>query len=100
MSLTSELFAPPEMSSYVNASRIKFDNCPQTFIACNAPKPNSFSQFWHMVIQEKVLVSLTLIIIILSKGFCDCDDNTTGRGSEDKGEPILARQHRGDKDGP
>ena len=56
ISLTSELFAPPEIS-YVNASRINFDNCAQTFIACNGPKPNSFSQFWHMVIQEKVIPS-------------------------------------------
>ena len=56
ISLTSELFAPPEIS-YVNASRIKFDNCAQTFIACNGPKPNSFSQFWHMVIQEQVTPS-------------------------------------------
>ena len=50
----------------MNASRINFDNCAQTFIACNAPKPNSFSHFWHMVIQEKVLlISLTLVIICL-----------------------------------
>jgi len=66
VSLTSELFAPLEMSSYVNASRIKFDNCAQTFIACNAPKPNSFSHFWHMVIQEKV--SLIVMITRLVEG--------------------------------
>lgn len=66
VSLTSELFAPLGISSYVNASRIKFDNCAQTFIACNAPKPNSFSHFWHMVIQEKV--SLIVMITRLVEG--------------------------------
>ena len=40
--------------SFVNASRIVFPNCPQTFLAAQAPKPLSFNHFWHMVIQEEV----------------------------------------------
>ena len=51
--LTSPLFAPPA-TNYVNASTIEFPDCSQKFIAAQAPKPVSFSHFWHMVIQEEV----------------------------------------------
>ena len=40
----------------MNASRIKFDDPDQTFIACQAPKPGSFCHFWQMVIEEEVEV--------------------------------------------
>ena len=53
ISLSSPLFGWPE-TSYVNASRIVFPNCGQVFLAAQAPKPQSFRHFWHMVIQEQV----------------------------------------------
>ena len=53
ISLESEFFASPE-TRYINASRIKFANCDQTFIAAQAPKATGFKHFWHMVIQEEV----------------------------------------------
>ena len=40
--------------SYVNASRISFLRCDQTFLATQAPKPETVAHFWHMVIQEQV----------------------------------------------
>ena len=42
----------------MNASRIAFPDCEQTFLAAQAPKPESFDQFWHMVIQEKVSIKI------------------------------------------
>ena len=76
--------APPE-TSYVNASRVKFEGCKQEFIAsqvdnltqgmphysitgyinyCSflfqAPKALSFNHFWHMVVQEKVAVIMMI----------------------------------------
>ena len=52
-------------ASYVNASRIVFANCEQTFLAAQAPKPVSFNHFWHMVIQEEVeFLVITKIAII------------------------------------
>ena len=42
----------------MNASRIAFPDCEQTFLAAQAPKPESFDQFWHMVIQEKVSINI------------------------------------------
>ena len=51
-------------TSYVNASRIVFANCEQTFLAAQAPKPVSFNHFWHMVVQEKVTNVSTLVLIL------------------------------------
>ena len=50
--------------TYVNASRIEIPGCSQKFLAASAPKPNSFKQFWHMVIQEKVsmIVMITKLV--------------------------------------
>ena len=54
ITLESEIFLGTEKTNYVNASRVKFDGLDQNFIAAQAPKPESFIHFWHMVIQEKV----------------------------------------------
>ena len=50
--------------TYVNASRIEFPGCSQKFLAASAPKPNSFKQFWHMVIQEKVSVIVMITKLV------------------------------------
>ena len=54
IALESEIFLGTGETNYVNASRIQFDGLDQKFIAAQAPKPESFNHFWHMVIQEKV----------------------------------------------
>ena len=51
-------------ASYVNASRIVFANCEQTFLAAQAPKLVSFNHFWHMVVQEKVTNVFSLVFIL------------------------------------
>ena len=56
IALKSKTFQGPSETNYVNASRIKFDGIEQTFIACQAPKPDSFSHFWQMVLEEEVEV--------------------------------------------
>ena len=56
VALKSTAFQGPSDTNYVNASRIKFDGLEQTFIACQAPKPGSFSHFWQMVMEEEVEV--------------------------------------------
>ena len=48
----------------MNASRIKFEDLEQTFIACQAPLPGSIDHFWQMVIEEKVEVIKMVIIVI------------------------------------
>ena len=48
----------------MNASRIKFEDLEQTFIACQAPLPGSIDHFWQMVIEEKVEGILMMIILI------------------------------------
>ena len=48
----------------MNASRIKFEDLEQTFIACQAPLPCSINHFWQMVIEEKVEVIKMVIIVI------------------------------------
>ena len=50
--------------TYVNASRIEFPGCSQKFLAASAPKPASFKQFWHMVIQEKVSVIVMITKLV------------------------------------
>ena len=60
ISLSSDLFTSPE-TRFVNASMIVFPNCPQVFIAAQAPKQASFQHFWHMVIQEEVRTSMITI---------------------------------------
>ena len=56
VALKSTAFQGPSDTNYVNASRIMFDGLEQTFIACQAPKPGSFSHFWQMVMEEEVEV--------------------------------------------
>ena len=50
--------------TYVNASKIEFPECSQKFLAASAPKPASFKQFWHMVIQEKVSVIVMITKLV------------------------------------
>ena len=49
---------PP--TTYLNASLIKFSGVEQTFIATQAPKPNSFQNFWQMIIEKKVQINRIL----------------------------------------
>jgi protein tyrosine phosphatase len=58
ITLASEIFQSEDETSYINASRIVFTGCSQTFIAAQAPKPISFNHFWHMVVEQKVETSL------------------------------------------
>ena len=53
---------PP--TTYVNASLIKFSGVEQTFIATQAPKPNSFQNFWQMIIEKKVQINRILKAIM------------------------------------
>ena len=62
--LDSELFTTISKSDYINASRIKFENCQQEFIAAQAPKKVSFDHFWHLVVQEKVGWWMMMILVI------------------------------------
>ena len=64
VALKSTAFQGPLETNYVNASRIKFGDLQQTFIACQAPLPGSINHFWQMVIEEKVEVILMMIIVI------------------------------------
>ena len=50
--------------TYFNASKIEFPGCSQKFLAASAPKPPSFKQFWHMVIQEKVSVIVMITKLV------------------------------------
>ena len=65
VALKSTAFQGPQETNYVNASRIKFDDLQQTFIACQAPLPCSIKHFWQMVIEEKVEVILLVMIIVI-----------------------------------
>ena len=56
--------SPADDVTYVNASRIEFRGCSQKFLASSAPKPASFKQFWHMVIQEKVSVIVMITKLV------------------------------------
>jgi len=64
ISLKSEVFQSPEEVTYVNASRIVFTHCQQTFLAAQAPRPVSFCNFWHMVIQEEVSVIVMITKLV------------------------------------
>ena len=41
-------------TTYVNASDLKFPDLHQSFIATQAPKPNSFENFWQMILEKQV----------------------------------------------
>ena len=64
IALKSPLFNSPTETNYVNASRIKFPELKQTFIASQAPQPESFAHFWQMVMEEKVelIVMVTQLV--------------------------------------
>ena len=64
VALKSTSFQGPSETNYVNASRIKFNDLEQTFIACQAPLPGSFNHFWQMVIEEEVemIVMVTQLV--------------------------------------
>ena len=80
-----------EEVTYVNASRIVFPGIAQKFLAASAPKEISYSQFWHMVLQENVR-NFWSQNIYLSKhpGDSDCDDHQAGGVEQAEGEPVLA----------
>ena len=70
IALKSPLFKDTQETNYVNASRIKFPGIEQTFIACQAPQPDSFAHFWQMVVEEEVEVSMlvdAMIIVVLTR---------------------------------
>ena len=58
---------PP--TSYVNASVIKFPGTGQIFIASQAPRDNSFSNFWQMILEKKVstIVMITGPVFFVAK---------------------------------
>jgi len=55
---------PP--TTYINASMIKFPHLDQTFIATQAPKPNSFQNFWQLIVERKI--SVIVMITGLTEG--------------------------------
>ena len=63
--MKSPLFRDPPETNYVNASRIKFPGIEQTFIASQAPQPESFAHFWQMVVEEEVEVSMLVVAMII-----------------------------------
>ena len=69
VALKSTAFQGPQETNYVNASRIKFGDLQQTFIACQAPLPGSINHFWQMVIEEKVEVIVLVIVMIFMAFF-------------------------------
>ena len=50
----------------MNATLIRFKGVKQTFIATQAPKPNSFQNFWQMVLEKKVEPSMIFLTQLLS----------------------------------
>ena len=86
--MKGEEFAPPE-TPYMNASPIMFDGCAQSFIATQAPKENSFKHFWHMVVQEKVIL-ISSVLHSSFLGVCDRDDHQAGGEEQEEGSPVLA----------
>ena len=69
--------------SYINASLIKFDGIQQEFIASIAPKPNSFENFWQMIIERRV----SLIVMLT-----DLEEN--GRKKSDQYWPDRDNERR------
>ena len=67
VALKSKAFQGQSDTNYVNASRIQFDGLEQTFIACQAPKPGSFSHFWQMVLEEEVEVIVMVTQLVEGK---------------------------------
>ena len=61
ITLTKESGQPP--ASYINASLIKFNGFDQEFIAASAPRPNSFENFWQMIIDKKVLRMISIAVL-------------------------------------
>ena len=74
--------------TYVNASKIEFPGCSQKFLAASAPKPNSFKQFWHMVIQEKVSV-IVMITKLVEKNKRKAHQYWPECGGEEPMGPVL-----------
>ena len=52
--------------TYINASQINFAGIKQEFIASIAPKPNSFENFWEMIIEKRV--SMIVMLTDLQEG--------------------------------
>ena len=52
--------------TYINASPIRFAEIKQEFIASIAPKPNSFENFWEMIIEKRV--SMIVMLTDLQEG--------------------------------
>ena len=52
---------PP--TTYINASMVHFKGMKQNYIATQAPRPNSFENFWRLVLERgvKVVVMLTAL---------------------------------------
>ena len=67
VALKSTAFQGPSETNYVNASRIKFNDLEQTFIACQAPLKGSFNHFWQMVIEEEVEVIVMVTQLVEAK---------------------------------
>ena len=55
---------PP--TTYINASPISFENCAQTYIATQAPRFNTFQNFWTMILEKRV--SVLVMITSLKEG--------------------------------
>jgi len=56
-------------TSYVNASLIEFpEYLDNTFIATQAPRPNSIKHFWHMIIQAEVKVIVMITRLVEGEG--------------------------------
>eukprot|EP00092_Neocalanus_flemingeri_P028210 GFUD01030634.1.p1 GENE.GFUD01030634.1~~GFUD01030634.1.p1 ORF type:complete len:437 (-),score=90.14 GFUD01030634.1:394-1647(-) len=62
VTLETKTGSPP--SDYVSASWIQFKNFPQKFIACQAPKPDTFAIFWQLVFEQKVQVIVMITDLV------------------------------------
>ena len=67
VALKSTAFQGPSETNYLNASRIKFNDLEQTFIACQAPLKGSFYHFWQMVIEEEVEIIVMVTQLVEAK---------------------------------
>ena len=76
---------PP--TTYVNASIVHFKNMKPKFIATQAPKPNSYENFWQMVLELDVS-SLEIdraCLISLFLGKSDRDAHCSGGEEQEEG---------------
>eukprot|EP01089_Gocevia_fonbrunei_P007213 TRINITY_DN1828_c0_g1_i1.p1 TRINITY_DN1828_c0_g1~~TRINITY_DN1828_c0_g1_i1.p1 ORF type:complete len:308 (+),score=54.87 TRINITY_DN1828_c0_g1_i1:182-1105(+) len=71
-----------EIHSYINANWIQGTGSTK-YIACQAPLPNTFSDFWQMVFEQKVY-----IITMLTK-FIENDRSKAHQYWPEKGKPVL-----------